>query len=75
MPSLSRRFDSPQVVTAARHELRKMVADPKYNTNPQKLANGDRAFVARHLLYLHSHNYINPFHYLSNLRIMVRTGR
>jgi hypothetical protein len=75
MPSLSRRFNSPQLVTATRVELRKMAADPMYNTNPKSVADGDDAFVARHLLYLGNHMYINPYHYISNLRIMTRVGR
>lgn len=58
--------------------LKDMVVDPRMITEPSFRANpilwpGNKiSFVEAHLMYLKSHPALNPEHYLSNLRLMIR---
>lgn len=57
--------------------LQLMVKDAAFNTKPSYSTNGIYAnnlmpFVDKHMHYLNSHPAINPQHYISNLRLMVR---
>jgi hypothetical protein len=59
-------------------KLKKMYADPAYITNSAYAANTDLwpdhrvPFVEAHLRYLKLHPKLEPEHYLSNLRLMLR---
>ncbi len=57
-----------------REELRKMMEDPRFNTDstysPDSV--GEFFFVDKHMKYLSQHLTLNPQHYLSNLRLMTR---
>jgi len=58
--------------------LQKMVADASYNTRPSYSANvaiyPDRLmpFVNKHMDYLRNHPATDPWHYVSNLRLITR---
>lgn len=58
--------------------LRAMEADDNYNTETSYSSNGDLnpgnriSFVDKHIKYLNDHRNVDPYQYLSNLRIMTR---
>ena len=58
--------------------LKDMVSDPKmitkssFRANAILWPNNKISFVEAHLMYLKSHPTLNPEHYLSNLRLMIR---
>ncbi|HSX44170.1 MAG TPA: hypothetical protein VLE69_02630 [Candidatus Saccharimonadales bacterium] len=58
--------------------LKVMVSDDAYNTEPSYSANSDAypdnliPFIDKHMNYLCTHPTINPYAYLSNLRLMTR---
>ena len=58
--------------------LKAMVSDPEMITRPSFKANSmlwpdnKMPFVDAHLMYLKNHPALNPEHYLSNLRLMIR---
>lgn len=49
-----------------------MVTKPSFTTNSEAWAENKISFVGSHLAYLKSHKYVNPEHYLSNLRLTIR---
>lgn len=63
---------------AIRQELQAMYEDDNYRTLPgysvdaDKYANHVVPFVSSHLDYLKRHPYVDPLHYLSNLRLMLK---
>jgi hypothetical protein len=58
--------------------LKDMVIDPKmitessFRANAMLWPNNKISFVEAHLMYLKNHPALNPEHYLSNLRLMIR---
>jgi hypothetical protein len=75
VPTNSRRYNGRQISAATMLELRRMADDPAYVTNPRHRRRGNAEFIRRHKQYLESHLHVNPFQYLSNLRIMTRSNR
>ena len=61
--------------------LNVMVSDDSYVTEPSFIADSEKypdnliPFIDKHMNYLLSHPYINPDHYLSNLKLMSRLRR
>lgn len=58
-----------------------MMRDDLYNTEATYTPNTDRypdnmvPFVDKHMSYLSSHLWVNPYDYLSNLRLMSRNDK
>lgn len=58
--------------------LRKMAIDLQYNTTSSYSANSEQypdnliPFVEKHMAYLRNHPATDPWHYLSNLRLITR---
>ena len=80
MPTINKKsdfFDSEEGIKI-KEALRLMAANDEYHTessysadivnNPDNLI----SFVDKHLKYLRSHPTTNPWHYVSNLRLMTR---
>lgn len=69
-------LESPAGIQAKR-DLQDMVSSAVYITDARHdpYANRTAKFVERHINYLVKHPQIKPAAYLSNLRIMLRTGR
>ncbi len=67
-------MEEPDILTA----LQSMETDSTLVTKSAYRANGELwpgnriSFVDSHLAYLKSHPAVNPSHYLSNLRLMLR---
>lgn len=61
----------------AQRQLRRLVSSSSYDTNGSYDPGAGRGltFVERHLDYLMKHPHVSPTAYLSNLRIMTKTGR
>ena len=57
-----------------RVDLKKMTADPCFNTKSMYSAStlDDVTFVDKHMKYLADHPKLNPQQYLSNIRLMTR---
>jgi hypothetical protein len=72
----SRNFLESEQATTIRKELKRMMADPGYNTRPtySALAKGDVLFADKHIGYLCLHLNVDPNQYLSNLKLLTKTS-
>jgi len=70
-------FLDSEVAAVARKELKRMEADPLFNTRSlfTPMQNQALSFVDRHMKYLSEHPKLNPSQYLTNLRLMTRLKR
>ena len=72
---------SPDEISVIKRELRRMEKDSSFNTQPSYTANvlsyPDKLipFVEKHMAYIYNHPQLDPQHYLSNLRLMLRSRR
>ncbi len=70
-------FDSEEGIEIERL-LQLMVEDDAYNTDPSYTANATlypdnlMPFINKHMNFLSSHPNTDPWHYISNLRLMTR---
>lgn len=80
MPTAKKKidlFNSPEGLEI-RAELSQMEQDNTYITESSYTADCDKypnkrmPFIETHLTYLNKHAEVNPGHYLSNLRLMLR---
>jgi hypothetical protein len=80
MPTHKRKSDFFETDEGVEVEqaLRKMAIDLQYNTASSYSANSEQypdnliPFVEKHKAYLRNHPTTDPWHYLSNLRLMTR---
>lgn len=49
-----------------------MITDSAYSPDTEKWPDNRIPFVEIHMAYLKSHKHVDPEHYLSNLRLMIR---
>lgn len=67
-------MEDTEIVTAleAMEEDKTLVTKSAYRANPDVWPGNRASFKQTHLAYLKSHPALNPSHYLSNLRLMLR---
>jgi hypothetical protein len=75
--SKQKEFLDSEVAAEARKELKRMEADPLFNTQSRftPVQNQALSFVDRHMKYLSEHPKLNPDQYLTNIRLMTRLKR
>jgi hypothetical protein len=72
------RFLDPEEAVRIEQILRSMAIDNTYNTSATYSANSELypdnliPFVDKHMKYIGTHPSIDPWHYISNLRLMTR---
>ena len=76
-PMSAQKFLKSEEASLARKELRKMMADTRFNTqSTYSPSSSERLlFVDRHMKYLSVHVNLNPNHYIANLKLMTRISR